>query len=928
MSMATGGGSGANQIVGHQPPIEGLFVGRHAELAELDRLLARVRSGGLQVGVVTGPAGVGKSALVRHFLAGSCDLEVLWATADEWESRLAYGVVAHLLAGLDVPEPLRGIGAPGAAVPDPLLVGAQLVSVFADLGRPRPLAVVVDDVQWADAASVQALTFTLRRLRSDAVLGLVVAREGLPPAAEGLGRLAAERGARLTAGGLQLVELAELTHGLTGARLSQRAVARLWDHTGGNPLHARNLLDELGPRAIEAAEGPLPAPRSFSMITLARLASCGEPARRLVEAASVLGGRCPLASAGRLAGLSDPGAALEEATAKRLLEFSPSAPGLVGFVHPLARSAVYHDLGPTRRASLHRAASALVDPSARLDHRIAATLGQDPALAAEVEARARLDAARGALSASSGYLVAAARLSASSEERERLTLDALDLLLDAGDVATAAGLSATIDELADSPRSLHVRGRLALLQGRSARAEALLGEAWQRCDRACDPGLCSRISADMAQLCGAQLRAADAAEWARRAIEASDDAEVTAAALGVMVPCLGMVGRPREGLELATSMVGGEPATSVDVEGLLGRGVVRLWIDDLDQARADLLAVVEACRSRPAARPALIALGTLADVEYRTGAWNDSLSHGARAVSLMEDSDQRWLAAFLQSALTWVLAPRGDWPRAEAHADAALGAAKAVGDPLSVFCAAAAGAHVAFFRGDHALAAETLQPLFDREVSGVPEEPGVHAWRHLHAESLLHLGRRAQAEEAVEVLERLGASPERRSTRAHAARLRGLLAAAAGDDDGAGAGFAQAVEQFGALGMPFEAALARDDWGRHLRRLGRRRAARDHLQAALHAYTWLEAEPLAARAEGELAACGLAPDRSSRHHGQLTPQELAVTALVAAGRTNRETAAELVVSVKTVEHHLSAIYAKLGVRSRSELAARLVPSAP
>ena len=905
---------------GDVEPLANVFVGRQAELTEFENRLATVRSGRSQVVVVEGPAGVGKTAMVRHFLAQAADLEVLSASGSEWESRLPYGIVAQLLAEVEVPAPLAAIGVPDAVVPDPLAVGAQLMAVLADRAVPDPLAVVVDNLQWADLASLQALTFALRRFRRDAVMGVIIVRDALPVTADGIGRLADEQGVRLRLRGLDHRELAELAQRVSGSRLSQRAVDRLWDHTEGNPLDAIAVLDELGREAIEGGEGPLPAPRSFSMLTTARLASCGPEGRRLVEAAAVLGQRARLGSVARLAGITNPAAALDEAMTKQLLQPNPTSPGVVEFVHPLGRAAVYHHLPPARRAALHRAAAVTVDPRAALEHRIAGTLGEDDELAAEVEDHARREAARGALAQAGSYLLAAARLTGSVAHRERLTLDAADCLLDAGDVAGALRVVMATERYADQARACHVRGRLALFQGRPEEAERLLLEAWQHCDAAPEAGLSARISADMAQLCAVQLRAGDAAEWARRTIDRSEDAELTAAALGVLVPCLGMVGRSQEGVRVASGAIAQHrSADSVDVEGRLGRGIVRLWLDDLDPARTDLLAVVDACRNRPAARPALIALGTLGDVEYRTGAWDESLSHATRAVSLMEDSDQRWMATFLHSALTWALAPRGDWDRAATHVDAALAAARP-GDPLSVFCAAAAQAHVAFFRGDYRLAAESLQPLFDRTQVDVPEEPGVHAWRHLHAEALLRLGRRADAEAAVLELERLADSPERRSTRAYANRLRALMDAARGDDQHARAGFEAAAAQFEALGMPFEAALAHDDCGRQLRRAGKRAAAVSHLQAALKTYRSLAADPLAAQAEKELAACGLRAGPAGRRPGALTPQELAVASLVGAGRTNRETAAELVISVKTVEHHLSAIYGKLGVRSRAELA--------
>ena len=150
------------------------------------------------------------------------------------------------------------------------------------------------------------------------------------------------------------------------------------------------------------------------------------------------------------------------------------------------------------------------------------------------------------------------------------------------------------------------------------------------------------------------------------------------------------------------------------------------------------------------------------------------------------------------------------------------------------------------------------------------------------------------------------------------------VAAARGDDEVAGHRFESALVRFAELSMPFETAMTDEAYGRFLRRNGERRAAASHLQAALEVYSRLGARALIGGCETELAGCGLTPRRRDGDQSpELTPQELAVARLVATGRSNREAAADLVVSVKTIEHHLSSIYAKFGVRSRTQLAARM-----
>ncbi len=900
------------------------FVGRTAELQSLAAQLDRVRAGRPRIVVVEGPPGIGKTGLVRQFISEIADTTLLYASGDEWESGLSYGIVAQLLAEMGESELRPGVEMTEGPLPDPLVVGGHLLELLSGLAAAQPVIVVVDDAQWADIASFQALTFALRRLRSDAVLAVIVARDETLRVPDGLRRLSQERGLGITLGGLDDSELAELAQRLGGVALSRRAARRLADHTGGNPLHAGAMLDELGPEAIEHSRGGLPAPRSFAMVVLARLAACSEPARALVEAASVLAPEVPLSLAAAVAEVADAGAAVEEAVAARLLEAGPPIPVMVRFTHPMTRAAVYRHLGPGRRSALHARAGRLVDPPEALAHRAAAALGEDACLSAELEAHARADAARGAMSNAARDLVTAARLNGDRAARERLVLDAIDLLLGAGDVIEAARAAQSIVDFSDSPRRSYLEGHLALLQGRRAAAEETLRGAWRQCQPGVDGALCSLISTDLAQLYSAQLRSRDAADWARRAIETSEDAEVTAAALAILVPCLGMIGRADEGLALVTPVAAPGNPGLIDVEALFGRGVVRLWVDDLEAARADLTEVIARCRDRPASRPAIVALASLADVEYRLGVWDDSTTDAAVALSFMEDSDQRWLSAVLHSTSTWVVAPRGDWSAAESHARAALEASDALGDPLSTFCAAAANAHVAFFQEDYERAAALLTPLYEGDIEDMPEEPGVHPWRQLHGEALVRVGRLAEAEAALAVFERLARSRQRRSAMAYVERLRALIAAAEGDHDAAIQSFEAALTQFADLAMPFESAMSEDSYGRFLRRTGQRRAATAHLEAALEVYTRLGARPLVAGCEAELAGCGLTP-RRRRGGGplQLTPQELAVARLVVAGRSNREAAGELVLSVKTIEHHLSAIYAKLGVRSCTQLTARM-----
>ena len=185
------------------------------------------------------------------------------------------------------------------------------------------------------------------------------------------------------------------------------------------------------------------------------------------------------------------------------------------------------------------------------------------------------------------------------------------------------------------------------------------------------------------------------------------------------------------------------------------------------------------------------------------------------------------------------------------------------------------------------------------------------------------LGRLDEAEEVLRPVETLAATRGRRSCLARTARLRGELEAARGERKAADAAFEAALGHAAGLAVPFEQARADDAYGRFLRRCGERRQAAAHLEAARKVYVRLGCDPSVERCDRELLACGLRRQRAQGRRLDLTPQELAVARLVVAGRTNREAAIELVLSVKTVEYHLGNVFAKLGLTSRSQLVTAL-----
>lgn len=897
-----------------------VFVGREAELEVLSAQLARATAGVSPVVVVEGPAGIGKTALTRRFLAGSGP-RLLWASGEEGESRLAYGVLNQLAGGADAgswltPRPRE----------DPLVVGTRLLEFLDALQDQEAVTLVVDDAHWADTPSLQALSFTLRRLQADCVLAVFVTRDSalLPENVRRL--LDTDRGLIVRLGGLDAAEVGELAKHVGVTDLPLRAVERLCTHTGGNPLYARALLDELDPRVLARTEGVLPAPRSFGLVVLARLASVSTPARHLVEAAAILGRRCSLGLAAAVAELADPAAPLEEVVAAGLLEVpEPLAPVTVTFPHALVASAIYHDLSSTRRSALHARAAALLDHPAALEHRVAAALVENDELAAELAAYAGEEANQGALAAAAVHLQAAARLSRHQSARDRFLVEVVDLLLRAGEVAEALGLAPELDQVADTARRRFVLGHLALLTGRHGEAEELLRGAWERADPDAEADVATLASGLLCQLCAIQVRAEEAVTWGRRSLECAP--ELAATGLSTLAVYLALLGRDKEALTVVSPAAEyTRPHHARDIDALLGRGTVRLWIGELATAREDLSRVVEDLRPHLTSRTALLALAYLAEAHYRLGAWEDSVVQANLAVSLAGDAGQVWMLGFLNSQAVYAPAARGQWEAADAY----LGAAEAVahaGGLAGQGYVGAARVHLATCRGEPARAVEAALGLLGLPRREGIDEPGVFTWREQYVDALIALRRLEEAAGALVAYEALAHRRGRKLAMAGAGRVRGNLEAARGRPERARAAFDVAFSHLDDVPAPFDRALLEDAYGRFLRRVGERRAAAARLEAAREGFAALRAGPFMERVERELAACGLSPRRRSGNPAlDLTPQELAVARLVAAGGSNREVAAELVVSVKTVGYHLGNVYAKLGVSSRSQLAARFATS--
>ncbi|HET9516481.1 MAG TPA: ATP-binding protein, partial [Actinoplanes sp.] len=353
------------------------FVGRTQQIAALSRAWQEVRQGMTRVVGVEGEAGIGKTALVRRFLAQARPDTVIWVSGDEAEVTLPWGLghqLAAELRGAGPAAPDAGPAAPDAGPAGPGAVPAGPDAVPAGSDRPETVlsaaaalanglrgiglaVVVVDDAHWADQMSMTALRVAVRRLAADPVLivliyqppgapGDVMAGNPSPGLDDGWRRVfESERGGHLTVTGLPAIDLIRLAVACGRPGLTPAGAARLYEHTGGHPMHVRHLLDELPMQAITSGNGALPAPRGVVTAVRPRLQRCDQGTRDLVAAGAVLGRRFRLATARALLDAADLSGPVTQALRVGLLEEVPGSAGQqLAFTSSLVNGLVYHDI--------------------------------------------------------------------------------------------------------------------------------------------------------------------------------------------------------------------------------------------------------------------------------------------------------------------------------------------------------------------------------------------------------------------------------------------------------------------------------------------------------------------------------------------------------------------------------------------------------
>ena len=906
--------------------------GRRHECAVLDALLNGARNGRSGVLVLRGEAGIGKTALVEYAVKSATDLTVLHAAGSEAEMELAFAAL-HQLCGplldrLDgLPGPQRDalattFGLSAGAPPDRFFVGLAVLGLLSNAAQERPLLCVIDDAQWLDRASAQALAFVARRLLAEPVVMLFAAREP----SDLLAALP-----ELVVGELGDADARALLASVIPGRLDERIKDQLLAETRGNPLALLEL-----PRGLSAAKlaGGFGLPGALSLQSrieesfLARLEAVPGEAQRLlvVAAADPTGDPALLWRAAEQLGIT--GSALEAAQSTGLIEID----GRVRFRHPLVRSAAYRAAPPDQRRRVHRALAdatdAQADPDRRAWHLAEAAAGPDEDVAAELERAAGRAQARGGLAAVAAFLERAAALTPDPVRRAQRALAAAQTRYEAGALDDALALLATaeiggVDDLQRA--SVHLlRAQIAFAVQRGGDAPALLLEA-ARALEAIDP--------DRART--TYLEALEAARFADRLARGADVVEVSKAALAGPAPrqpprptdllLQGMAMLPIDGhaaavpiLKAALSAFREEAVLPPEESRWLSFACRAAW-DVWDEESWRLLATRELRRARDAgaltAMPLL--LTSLSYLQVLCGELSkaESLLDEIRAITAATGIPAHRYVEI------WVAALRGREPELLALAEDLTTDARARGEGFALGFAGQARAVLYNGLGRYGEAFAAVREAVD--VAPYSELSTPSAVAEL-VEAAARAGERRVAERA---LERLTLST-RPSGGDWALGIDARSCALLSDGDAADRLYQEAIERLQRTRVRVQVARTHLLYGEWLRRERRRFDARDQLRTALELFTSMGAEGFGARAEHELLATGeRVRRRRIETREQLTAQEAQVARLARDGLSNAEIGARLFISQHTAAYHLRKVFSKLGITSRNQLRRVLPESA-
>ena len=912
--------------VSHTAASDPSIVGREAELATLDEFLGADRAG--SACVLSGGPGIGKTTLWESGVAAARNRRqrVLSARPSDAEARLSFATLIDLLDGVGSDElevlpawQLHALevallrAAPTGSPPDAHAVAVGFRNALRALAEHVAVVVAIDDIQWLDAQSAAGLTFAARGVGEDRVRFLLARRPGPPTSLEqalGPGRTTVLEVAPLTLDGTR-----RLLHDRLGLTPSRALVRRVFDATLGNPFFVLEVGRTLAEHGEPGIGEELPVPATIDGLLGTRVAALPGGVRRALLAVAL--------SPGLMV------AQLEEVAAPDAVDAAIAAGVLVVDrdrvrpSHPLVSATVTRDADPDERRGLHGALSAVVvADELRTRHLALATSQPDGVLAAHVAAAARDASARGATHAAVELADHALRLTPSGDpERDERMLELAAHLQVAGEKERLTTL--LVPALESLPAgSARARAYLLLTSGAvDGNREILEYLESALAESRDDPQLRAAVLAELAaNVAAIRLERIPMTEaWASEALRTARDVEVGTErkALYALAWARSLGGHPVDELAERFRTLS-ETAFYVALwpERIAAQRLV--WRGALHEARETLLTLWTLADER--GEPSSYALQRLhvCELELRSGAWD-------AAERLLDE----WSESSDSALLLWPMyercrallaAGRGDVADAVRWADEAIARARRRGSQWDRLEALRALGIARLLAREPENAAEALGAVWEHMENEGIREPGVFPVAPDLVEALVDLERREQAGAVADRLAELADAQSHPWGIATARRSRAVIRLAEGYDDGAVAQLAHAAREYARLGLGFDAARSLLALGRAQRRFRKWGAARDTLLEAAASFDALGSPGWAAATRAELERVGA---RRPSRAGELSAAERRVAELAASGLPNKEIARALVVTVSTVEYHLSRTYAKLGIRSRAQLAGRL-----
>jgi DNA-binding CsgD family transcriptional regulator len=913
-------------------------VGRDVELASIRAFVTGISDEASTL-VLEGEAGMGKTTLWRFGVetAENAGLRVLKAQPAESETALSFSGLGDLLdpvleeAMAPLPAGQRSALARALVLeevegppPDALATGVAVLNVLRGLASTRDVLVAVDDAQWLDDASAAAITYAARRLKSERVGLLLACRSGIESVLVSELRRVPRCG-EVRVGSLELHALHQVVEGQLDVVLPRPLLAEVHQASGGNPFYALEIVRTLGRSGVSVAAGPpLPVPDSLHELVHGRLRALPAESRDFLIAAAAHAH--PTISIAEDASGVPREAGLVPACEARIVATEGER---IRFTHPLLAAGALELADPSRRSEIHaRLAELLDDPEARAWQLAASVDEPDEDAATVIEEAAHHARMRGAPRPAALLLDRAEQLTPPARRGEavRRAADAAYLHFEAGDTARAeARLIDVISHLERGPQRSLALVRLARVRSHRALDEAAELFA-QAIAEAGDDQRTLAVAHEGVATCFYRMRirldeACQHAELsAGLALDLADEA-LAAEALSSKLLAETVLGRETAAATVAEALALDSSASAQRVlaQPLWAAGLHWWWTDKHERAHEAAAELARRGRELGDESSAPFALAFVGFLDCLLGDYMRALDSAHRGQDLARQSGQPLALAYnlVVEGLVWAESGVPDKARR-----AGRDALELVPETASQFVelhARAALAHVELCLGHPAGAVAELRKATDHVRAEGFAEPGAIRFVVDYVEALIELGRRDEAAEQLDWYEGNARRLERVSALANSARCRGLLAAQGGDVDAALAAYEEALAWHAQVELPLDRGRTLLALGAAQRRVKRRREARATLEQALAVFERIGAALWAERTRAELKRIS----GRAATPGALTPAEERVAALVAQGKTNKEVAAALFLSDRTVEGHLARVFGKLGIRHRSELAGAL-----